>query len=110
FKWLKAQGGVEEMAKRNLAKSQLLYACIDQSDFYYNKVASDYRSRMNVTFHLRTPELDKKFLLESEAAGLKALKGHRIVGGMRASLYNAMPVDGVQALVIFMQEFAKRNA
>jgi phosphoserine aminotransferase len=109
FKWLKAQGGVEEMAKRSLAKSQLLYACIDESDFYYNKVASNYRSRMNVTFHLRSGELDKKFLLESEAAGLKALKGHRSVGGMRASIYNAMPVEGVQALVTFMQEFAKRN-
>lgn len=110
FKWLKAQGGVEEMAKRNQAKAQLLYTCIDQSDFYFNKVAPEYRSRMNVTFHLRNAELDKQFLLESEAAGLKALKGHRIVGGMRASIYNAMPLEGVQALVSFMQSFAARNA
>ncbi|WP_339772735.1 3-phosphoserine/phosphohydroxythreonine transaminase [uncultured Paraglaciecola sp.] len=109
FKWLKEQGGVEAMAERNLAKSQLLYSCIDDSGFYTNNVAPEYRSRMNVTFHLPDAELDKQFLAEAEVAGLKALKGHRIVGGMRASIYNAMPIEGVQALVNFMQDFAKRN-
>lgn len=97
------------MAERNKAKSDLLYACIDDSAFYTNNVAAEYRSRMNVTFHLKNAELDKQFLAEAEAAGLKALKGHRIVGGMRASIYNAMPIEGVQALVSFMQDFAKRN-
>ena len=109
FKWLKEQGGVEAMAKLNLAKSQLLYSCIDDSGFYTNNVAPQYRSRMNVTFHLANAELDKQFLAEAEVAGLKALKGHRIVGGMRASIYNAMPIEGVQALVNFMQDFAQRN-
>ncbi|MAD17606.1 MAG: phosphoserine transaminase [Alteromonadaceae bacterium] len=109
FKWLKEQGGVAAMAERNKAKSDLLYSCIDELDFYSNNVAPEYRSRMNVTFHLKNAELDKQFLAEAENAGLKALKGHRIVGGMRASIYNAMPIEGVQTLVNFMQDFAKRN-
>ncbi|MGL5419538.1 MAG: 3-phosphoserine/phosphohydroxythreonine transaminase, partial [Plesiomonas shigelloides] len=109
FRWLKEQGGLSAMAKRNQAKAELLYSYIDQSDFYHNDVHPDNRSWMNVPFTLPSAELDKVFLEESFAAGLHALKGHRIVGGMRASIYNAMPVEGVQALVAFMDDFAKRH-
>lgn len=109
FRWLKDQGGLSAMAKRNQAKAELLYGYIDQSDFYHNDVHPDNRSWMNVPFTLPSAELDKVFLEESFAAGLHALKGHRIVGGMRASIYNAMPVEGVQALVAFMDDFAKRH-
>lgn len=109
FKWLKAQGGLEEMAKINAEKAALLYQCIDQSDFYVNKVHPDFRSKMNVTFHLPNTELDHSFLQESQQAGLVALKGHRNVGGMRASIYNAMPIEGVIALTEFMRDFAVRN-
>lgn len=109
FKWLLSQGGVDEMARRNAHKASTLYGCIDEEDFYINRVPSDYRSRMNVTFQLQDPQLDKQFLDEAEDAGLKALKGHRMVGGMRASIYNAMPLEGVQTLVDFMREFARRN-
>lgn len=109
FKWLKAQGGVEAMEKRNAEKAALLYGYIDGSDFYQNRIHTAYRSRMNVPFQLANPELDKAFLQQSEQAGLKALAGHRSVGGMRASIYNAMPIEGVQALVDFMTDFARRN-
>ena len=110
FKWLKDQGGLEEMAKKNKAKAQLLYSYIDQSDgFYTNPVAVDSRSLMNVTFILENAELDAEFLNQSHDAGLHALKGHRSVGGMRASIYNAMPIEGVQALVDFMDDFKNRN-
>jgi len=109
FKWLKAQGGLGEMDKRNQAKADLLYHFIDRSDFYRNDVAPANRSRMNVPFLLADAALDKLFLEESVAAGLHALKGHRAVGGMRASLYNAMPLAGVEALVAFMTEFARRH-
>ncbi|TKI07489.1 3-phosphoserine/phosphohydroxythreonine transaminase [Martelella alba] len=109
FKWLKAQGGLEAMDKRNQAKADLLYRFIDHSDFYRNDVAPANRSRMNVPFLLADAALDKVFLEESVAAGLHALKGHRVVGGMRASLYNAMPLAGVEALVGFMADFAKRH-
>jgi phosphoserine aminotransferase len=109
FKWLKEQGGVEAMAERNRAKAALLYSYIDGSGFYRNPVEKSARSWMNVPFTLPDEALDAPFLKESEAAGLLYLKGHRAVGGMRASIYNAMPIEGVRALVEFMQDFAKRN-
>lgn len=109
FEWLKEQGGVEEIAKRNNHKAQLLYSAIDQSDFYRSQVHSECRSKMNVPFQLADPSLDDKFLKLADEAGLKALKGHRFVGGMRASIYNAMPVEGVQALVDFMSEFERNH-
>ncbi|STL35920.1 phosphoserine aminotransferase [Escherichia coli] len=105
FKWLKANGGVAEMDKINQQKAELLYGVIDNSDFYRNDVAKANRSRMNVPFQLADSALDKLFLEESFAAGLHALKGHRVVGGMRASIYNAMPLEGVKALTDFMVEF-----
>lgn len=109
FEWLKDVGGVEAMAKRNAEKAALLYSAIDSSDFYSSKVHPDCRSNMNVPFHLADPKLDSLFLKQSQEAGLLALKGHRIVGGMRASIYNAMPVEGVVALVEFMREFERVN-
>ncbi|MFT2091149.1 3-phosphoserine/phosphohydroxythreonine transaminase [Paraglaciecola sp. 2405UD69-4] len=109
FKWLKAQGGLEKIAAVNTQKAELLYQCIDESDFYINKVHPDFRSKMNVTFHLPNTDLDGVFLQEAEAEGLVALKGHRKVGGMRASIYNAMPLEGVVALTNFMGDFARRN-
>lgn len=109
FKWLKNQGGVAEMEVRNGQKAKLLYDAIDGNDFYINNIDTNYRSRMNVPFQLVDPQLDKDFLLEAQDAGLAALKGHRSVGGMRASIYNAMPIEGVQTLVDFMNAFAKRK-
>ena len=109
LRWLKAQGGLAVIGARNRAKAQLLYAAIDASGFYSNPVAVPCRSWMNVPFTLRDPELDKAFLAEAQAAGLTNLAGHRLVGGMRASLYNAMPLEGVAALVAFMQEFQRRH-
>ncbi|MGV7093895.1 3-phosphoserine/phosphohydroxythreonine transaminase [Siccibacter turicensis] len=109
FKWLKAQGGVEAMNRINQQKADLLYGVIDTSGFYRNDVAPANRSRMNVPFQLADSNLDKLFLEESFAAGLHALKGHRVVGGMRASIYNAMPLAGVQALTDFMKDFERRH-
>jgi phosphoserine aminotransferase len=109
FDWLKRQGGLARMAEINRAKADKLYGAIDASGFYRNAVAKDCRSWMNVTFTLARPEFDKPFLAEAQSAGLTNLAGHRAVGGMRASLYNAMPLAGVAALVEFMQEFARRN-
>ncbi|WAS99701.1 3-phosphoserine/phosphohydroxythreonine transaminase [Rouxiella chamberiensis] len=109
FKWLKEQGGLNEIEKRNKAKAELLYSTIDRSDFYRNQVADANRSRMNVPFQLADASLDAVFLKESLEAGLHALKGHRVVGGMRASIYNAMPLEGVQALTSFMNDFEKRH-
>lgn len=109
FKWLKEQGGVESIAKINTQKAALLYACIDDSGFYLNKVQPNFRSKMNVTFHLPNTDLDQTFIQQAEEAGLTALKGHRIVGGMRASIYNAMPLEGVVALTEFMRDFARRH-
>jgi len=109
FQWVKAQGGLAAMAERNRAKAELLYGYIDGSGYYRNPVDTAARSWMNVPFTLPREDLDAKFLKESEAAGLLALKGHRAVGGMRASIYNAMPLEGVQALVDFMRDFAARN-
>ena len=106
-KWLKEQGGLAAMGERNRAKASLLYGAIDQSGGYYrNPVEPSSRSRMNVPFTLHDSALDGDFLAESEAAGLLALKGHKAVGGMRASLYNAVPLEAVQALVAFMADFA----
>ncbi len=108
FDWLESQGGLEAMQARNAEKSELLYRTIDGSGgFYSNPVEPAARSRMNVPFVLADSALDADFLKESELAGLLALKGHRAVGGMRASLYNAMPLEGVVALVDFMREFAR---
>ena len=109
FQWLKREGGLAEMARRNQAKAQMLYAAIDASGFYSNPVARNCRSWMNVPFRLARPELDGVFLAEAESAGLANLAGHRAVGGMRASLYNAMPLAGVAALVEFMREFERRK-
>ncbi len=109
FEWLKNKGGLDEMAKISQRKAAKLYAAIDDSDFYANPVEPQYRSWMNVTFTLARAELDKVFLQESNKAGLTTLKGHRSVGGMRASIYNAMPEEGVDALVSFMADFEKRN-
>ncbi|WP_349815622.1 3-phosphoserine/phosphohydroxythreonine transaminase [Paraglaciecola algarum] len=109
FKWLKQQGGLEAIAEKNAQKAALLYKCIDECDLYTNNVHGDFRSKMNVTFHLKSKELEPLFLQEAEQNGLKALKGHRIVGGMRASIYNAMPIEGVIALTEFMRDFARRN-
>jgi phosphoserine aminotransferase len=109
FQWLRRNGGLAAMAERNRAKAELLYGAIDASGFYRNPVQPDARSRMNVPFILPDAALDPLFLAESEAAGLLALKGHRAVGGMRASIYNAMPLEGVQALVDFMRDFARRH-
>ena len=110
LQWLKRQGGLEAMGKINQAKAEKLYATIDGSSFYKNPVAKDARSWMNVPFTLAKPELDKTFLEEAKNAGLVTLAGHRSVGGMRASLYNAMPMEGVDALVSFMKEFERTRA
>lgn len=110
FKWLLAQGGLTAMGARNAAKAEALYAAIDGSGgFYRNTVDPSARSRMNVPFQLHDEALDAIFLDESARAGLMALKGHRAVGGMRASIYNAMPIEGVRALVDFMGDFARRH-
>jgi len=108
FKWLKEQGGIAEVEKRNIAKAELLYNYIDHSNFYNNDVDSSVRSRMNIPFTLANDSLNDAFLTESKEAGLLTLKGHKIVGGMRASIYNAMPIEGVQALVDFMAKFEKK--
>jgi phosphoserine aminotransferase len=109
FEYLQEQGGLAVMAEINERKSAKLYAAIDNSDFYSNPVSKDCRSWMNVTFVLRDPSLDAKFLEESKAAGLTNLKGHRSVGGMRASIYNAVPEAAVDALIDFMHDFEKAN-
>ena len=110
FKWIKRQGGLQAMGELNKRKSKLLYSAIDGSDFYANPVALPYRSWMNIPFTLAKPELDGQFLAEAEKVGLMNLKGHRSVGGMRASIYNAVSEEAVQALVDFMAEFEKNNA
>jgi len=107
FKWLKAKGGITAMEQQNIVKAALLYDYLDASDFYHSPVARDNRSRMNVPFTLKDAALDEDFLKGAKARGLVQLKGHRSVGGMRASIYNAMPVEGVQALVDYMKEFER---
>lgn len=109
FAHLKAQGGLAAIGAVNERKAAKLYRAIDNSAFYSNPVQADCRSWMNVPFVLRNPDLEAKFLAESESAGLAHLKGHRSIGGMRASLYNAVPENGVDALIDFMQEFEKAN-
>ncbi|HSB61162.1 MAG TPA: 3-phosphoserine/phosphohydroxythreonine transaminase [Vicinamibacteria bacterium] len=110
LQWLRGLGGLEEMERRNAAKAGLLYAAIDGSGgFYRGHARPDSRSRMNVTFRLPSEELEKAFLTQATAAGLEGLKGHRSVGGLRASLYNALPLAAVEALVAFMAEFRRRN-
>lgn len=106
FAWLKEQGGLVKIAERNQRKANKLYQFIDQHDFYSNNVDPSCRSWMNVPFSLNDSSLDQKFLQQAEAAGLTNLKGHRLVGGMRASIYNAMPEAGVDALIEFMEDFA----
>ncbi|PKO58229.1 MAG: 3-phosphoserine/phosphohydroxythreonine transaminase [Betaproteobacteria bacterium HGW-Betaproteobacteria-19] len=110
FQWLKRQGGVAAIEAQNIAKAKLLYDYLDHSDFYENRVDRACRSRMNVPFFLRDEALNDAFLAESKSAGLVQLKGHKSVGGMRASIYNAIPLAGVQALVDFMRDFAARRA
>ena len=110
FEWLKEQGGVAAVEARNIRKAEKLYNVIDASDFYANPVELTSRSRMNIPFTLANPELDALFLSEAKAAGLETLKGHRSVGGMRASIYNAMPEAGVDALISMMSEFERTKA
>jgi phosphoserine aminotransferase len=109
FAWLKAQGGVAAIEKKNIAKAALLYDYLDSSDFYSNTIAKSDRSRMNVPFKLHDASLDEAFLIGAQQNNLVQLKGHRVVGGMRASMYNAMPIEGVMALVEYMKEFARKN-
>lgn len=109
FKWIKAQGGLEGMGKINRDKAAILYDYLDSTDFYQAPVRKEDRSIMNVPFVTGDAELDKKFVAEAKAAGIENIKGHRSVGGMRASIYNAMPVAGVQALVDFMKKFEAEN-
>ncbi len=110
FKWLKRLGGLAEMERRNLAKAKLLYDCLDASGFYRNPVEPRDRSRMNVPFTLADAKLDEAFLKGASERGMVQLKGHRSVGGMRASIYNAMPLEGVQRLVGYLKEFEQRHA
>jgi phosphoserine aminotransferase len=109
FQWLKRNGGLSAMAERNRVKAQTLYGAIDGSAFYRNPVAKDARSWMNVPFTLARPDLDKAFIAGAKEAGLVTLEGHRSVGGMRASIYNAMPLQGVTALTGFMKEFERKH-
>jgi phosphoserine aminotransferase len=109
FKWLKARGGIAEMERLNISKSSLIYGCIDSSDFYSNPVVVDNRSRMNIPFTLRDSALDAEFLKQAQENGLLQLKGHKLIGGMRASIYNAMPLEGVQTLVEFMRHFERTH-
>jgi phosphoserine aminotransferase len=108
FDWIKRQGGVAAIEQRNIEKARLLYDALDADGFYQNRVAKENRSRMNVPFYLRDESLNEKFLAGAKARGLLQLKGHKSVGGMRASIYNAMPIEGVQALVDYLNEFAGR--
>jgi phosphoserine aminotransferase len=108
FKWIKRQGGIKEMERRSQVKSSLLYDFIDQSSLYESRVDKNCRSRTNVTFFLKDEGLNAEFLAQSNEAGLAALRGHKAAGGMRASIYNAMPIAGVEALLAFMQEFERR--
>ena len=110
FKWLKSKGGLVAMEKINIAKSALLYDYLDASDFYHSPIAVENRSRMNIPFTLKDASLDEAFLKQAQQNGLLQLKGHKLVGGMRASLYNAMPIEGVQVLISFMKQFEQANS
>jgi phosphoserine aminotransferase len=109
FKWLLAQGGLAAIEQKNIAKAKLLYDTLDAGSFYSNPVRKEDRSRMNIPFKLRDESLDAAFLKGAQSRGLLQLKGHRSVGGMRASIYNAMPLEGVQALVDYMREFERSH-
>jgi phosphoserine aminotransferase len=109
FKWLKARGGLTAMEKTNREKANLLYDALDATDFYASPVARDNRSLMNIPFTLKDAALDEAFLKAAKERGLIQLKGHRSVGGMRASIYNAMPIEGVRALVDTMRDFEKSH-
>ena len=109
FKWLKKMGGLEVMKERNEKKAKLLYDYLDSSKLFKGTVEKDSRSLMNVPFVTGDKDLDAKFVKEAKEAGLENLKGHRTVGGMRASIYNAMPYEGVEALVAFMKKFEEEN-
>lgn len=109
FKWIEETGGLAAMKERNERKAKILYDYLDSQDYYIAPVKPEFRSVMNVTFVTGSTELDKKFAAEAEKAGLVNLKGHRSVGGMRASIYNAMPEEGIIKLIEFMKEFAKNN-
>jgi len=109
FGWLKKLGGLARMEELNVTKAKLLYDYLDETEFYHSPVARADRSRMNIPFRLKNDQLDAEFLKRAEGAGLTQLKGHRAVGGMRASIYNAMPLAGVQALVDFMREFERAH-
>jgi phosphoserine aminotransferase len=109
FRWLKEQGGLAAMAERNRVKAALLYDHLDTSRFFRSPVQRDCRSLMNVPFKLGDEKLDAAFLKGAEARGMVQLKGHRSVGGMRASIYNAMPIEGVKALVAYMKEFEAQH-
>ena len=108
FEWIEAQGGVQRMAELNRQKSDRLYQYLDQSDFYLNDIPSEFRSQMNIPFKITDETLHGRFVAEAEAFGLSSLRGHRSVGGMRASIYNAMPIDGIDALIGFMTEFENK--
>ena len=109
FKWLKKMGGLEKMKELNEQKAKILYDFLDSSELFKGTVVKEDRSLMNVPFVTGNEELDAKFVAEAKAAGFENLKGHRSVGGMRASIYNAMPIEGVKALVEFMKKFEAEN-
>jgi phosphoserine aminotransferase len=109
FDWLNDLGGLSVIEKTNIEKSNLLYEKIDSTDFYVSPIRKEDRSRMNVPFRISEPSLEKEFLKKAEERGLLQLKGHRSVGGIRASIYNAMPIQGVCTLVDFMSEFEREN-
>jgi len=109
FQWLKQLGGLKKIEEINIAKAKILYDYLDQTEFYHAPVVKEDRSRMNVQFRLRSAELDAEFLKQAERRGLTQLKGHRAIGGMRASIYNAMPIEGVKALVEHMREFERTH-
>ncbi|MCQ2385753.1 MAG: 3-phosphoserine/phosphohydroxythreonine transaminase, partial [Clostridia bacterium] len=109
YEWLLSMGGLDEIKRRNERKASLLYDYLDSQSYYTAPVSAESRSMMNVTFTTGDKDLDKKFADESKKAGLSNLKGHRAVGGMRASIYNAMPYEGVEALLAFMKKFAEEN-
>jgi phosphoserine aminotransferase len=109
FEWLLAQGGVAAIESRNIAKANLVYDCLDRSEFYLTPVRKEDRSRMNVPFKLRDASLDEAFLKGAKERGMVQLKGHRAVGGMRASIYNAMPIEGVQTLVSYLEDFERQH-
>jgi phosphoserine aminotransferase len=110
FQWLKRQGGLSAMAERNLAKAKLLYDYLDQSAFFLSPARKSDRSLMNVTFTLKNPEFDADFLKGAKDRGMIELKGHRSVGGMRASIYNAMPVEGIERLVSYLKDYETAHA